>query len=341
MKNNFNKLFYSKTTSFLLEYLPLSIGRSNNTIKSYQDSLTIFRRFINEELKKSIGEFEFKDCDWDCLNKFKIYLKSKGNAASTINNKLAAIKSYMKYVTVQDSSLLSFALQVSYVEFCKVPKVIKPELTSIGIKAILNQPKNNKKGLRNRLIIILLYATATRLDELLSLTLGDLWLNKEIPSIKVNGKGNKERIIGLSKETIPHIKQYLSIYHNENPKKDDYLFYTIIHGVRNKLSKNTVERFIKIYADNARMTCNEIPEKVYPHLFRSFKATSMYQDGVPLEIISSFLGHSNLETTLIYTKISQKQLKDSIDSVQPAIQLSKQKLWLKKEDKLAITFGIR
>lgn len=341
MKTKFDKLFFSKTSSFLQDYLPHSIGRSVNTIKSYQDSLTIFRRFINNDLKMSINDFEFKDCNYDSLNRFKKYLRAKGNSASTINNKLAAIKSYMHYVSVEDASLQSYALRVSFVDFCKVPKKVKPELTKKSLVAILKQPGNCKKGLRNKVIMIMLYATATRLDELLSLTLADVWLNKETPSIMVRGKGNKERIIGLSKECIPHLKQYLSVFHCENPKNDDYLFYTVINGVRNKISKNTVERFINKYANEARLDCDEVPLKVYPHLFRSFKATSMYQDGVPLEVVSSFLGHAHLETTLSYAKISQKQLREAIDSIQPDIPLSKKKLWMNKEDKLAKQFGIR
>lgn len=341
MKTKFDQLFFSKTSSFLKDYLPLSIGRSVNTIKSYQDSLTIFRRFINNDLKKSIRDFEFKDCNYDSLNKFKKYLRAKGNSPSTINNKLAAIKSYMHYASVEDASLQSYALRVSYVAFCKVPKKVKPELTKKGIASIFKQPPNTKKGLRNRVIMIMLYATATRLDELLSLTLADVWLNKETPSIMVRGKGNKQRIIGLSKECIPHLKQYISIFHCDNPKKEDYLFYTIINGIRNKISKNTVERFIQQYANKAREKCDEVPLKVYPHLFRSFKATTMYQEGNPLEIVSSFLGHSQLETTLIYAKISQKQLSEAINSIQPEIPLSKKKLWLNKEAELARNFGIR
>jgi len=247
----------------------------------------------------------------------------------------------MHYASVEDASLQSYALRVSYVAFCKVPKKVKPELTKKGIASIFKQPPNTKKGLRNRVIMIMLYATATRLDELLSLTLADVWLNKETPSIMVRGKGNKQRIIGLSKECIPHLKQYISIFHCDNPKKEDYLFYTIINGIRNKISKNTVERFIQQYANKAREKCDEVPLKVYPHLFRSFKATTMYQEGNPLEIVSSFLGHSQLETTLIYAKISQKQLSEAINSIQPEIPLSKKKLWLNKEAELARNFGIR
>ena len=111
--------------------------------------------------------------------------------------------------------------------------------------------------------------------------------------------------------------------------------------MRHKMAENTVERFIQQYADSARVKCAEMPKKVFPHLFRAYTATSWYQEGVPLEVVSRILGHANLNTTLLYSDISDKVLEDAVNSIQPDIPLSKMKLWEGKEKELAKKFGIR
>ncbi|MFA6667689.1 MAG: tyrosine-type recombinase/integrase [Bacilli bacterium] len=344
MKTKLYIYFYDLTSEFLNIYLPGDLGRSINTIESYRDSLTVFRKFIKKDLNLSISQFRFVDCDYDCLTKFKKYLREKGNSPTTINCRLAAIKSFMVFASDKDSSLQSYALRISHVKFCNVPKKATPQITESGMKALLLQPNSSLKGIRNSTIMIMLFATATRLDELLSLTLENVFLKEkkgEQSFIKVVGKGNKERIIGLSEKCIPNLKQYMSFFHSENPQPEDLLFYTVIHNIRNKMAENTVERFVKQYADKARKEGADIPENFYPHQFRAYKATIMYQEGTPLEVVSSFLGHSHVQTTLVYAKISQDTLNKAINSIQPEIPLSKKKLWLSHEEELARKSGIR
>ncbi len=341
MKIKTKELFFAYTSEFLNDYMPNQIGRSSNTIKTYCDSLTVLRYFVNDELNKSISVFEFQDCNYDCLVKFKKYLFQKGNSASTINNRIAAIKSYVQFVSDKDIKFQSYALEISHVKPCKGPKKVKEKLTDASVSEILKQPKNNKKGLRNRTIMVLLVSTAVRLNELLSLTLNDIIYRDNKAFIKVLGKGNKERLIILPNKCFDHLKQYLSIFHRDKPTKKDLLFYTVIHHKRNKIAENTVERFIQQYADSARAQCVEMPKRVFPHLFRAYTATAWYQESVPLEVVSRLLGHANLNTTLLYSDISDKVLEDAVNSIQPDIPLSKMKLWEGKEKELAKKFGIR
>jgi site-specific recombinase XerD len=341
MKNDKNKLFFSLVSEFLNIYLLDQLGRSKKTIKSYKDALTLFRRYINEDLQSSIGKFEFIDCDRDCILNFMEYLKRKGDIDKTRNHHLAVMKSYMKFATIKDISLQSYALEVINVQFCKEVETIPPMLTEAGITAILRQPVNNKKGIRNKTLMILLFDTATRIDEVLSLVLENIHLTKDNPYIKVLGKGAKERILSLSDGCVKHLELYLSIYHNSDSPNTNLLFYTIIHDNVNKMSESTVERFIQIYADIARMEVPEIPKHTYCHLFRSYRATQLYQDGVPLDVVSRLLGHENLETTRLYAKPSKEALKKAINSIEPKTKMSQIKKWKNKEDKLAHFYGIR
>jgi site-specific recombinase XerD len=152
-----NKLFFSLVSEFLTLYLPKQIGRSDNTVEAYCDALTHFRRFVNKSLKKSVSNFTFEECNRECVLAFMQYLKGLGNSDKTRNNRLAAMKSYMYFSSDKDITLLSYALEVRRVPCCKEVTKVNPTLTEEGIKAILRQPKNNKKGLRNKVFMILLY----------------------------------------------------------------------------------------------------------------------------------------------------------------------------------------
>ena len=185
----------------------------------------------------------------------------------------------------------------------------------------MQQPPNTKMGLRDRVIMILLYDSAIRLDELLSLTIKDLSINTDNPYIRISGKGNKERIVAITLRTAEHLKQYLSIYHKQDLNTNNYLFITKIKGAIDKMSSGNVERFIRQYADSAREECSQIPLKVYPHMFRRTRATDLYQNGVELELVSRILGHSSTETTKVYAKPSIEMLRKAIESVETPAQV--------------------
>ena len=118
------------------------------------------------------------------------------------------------------------ALQISKVPGMKIPKREKKLITNEGLAAIFAQPKDTKIGTRDKTIMVLLYDSAVRVCELTGLRINDVDL--KTLSIHINGKGNKERSVAISEKTAAHLKRYMSIYHSEGSKPDDYLFYTVI-----------------------------------------------------------------------------------------------------------------
>ncbi len=341
-KDTVDKLFFSMSYDFLENYLEKQTGRSKHTVKASRDTLTLFRKYINEKQQtNSISKFQFVDCNRTCVIGFLEYLKERGNSPSTRNMRLSTLRSYLLYASGRDIALESIALEVSRIPLFKEPKKVKETLTEDSISALLREPKHDRKGIRNTMIMILLFDTAARLDEVLSLQLGDMNLTAEIPYIQVRGKGNKERILSMSSSTLDHLKQYLLIYHNANSPEVNLLFYNTIKNTTGKLAESTVERFIQLYADSARKNCPEMPGHVYPHMFRAYRATQLYQNNVPLDIVSRLLGHAQLETTRIYAKPSRKMLQDAINSIEPPLKYNKTKLWEGNEDRLARLCGIR
>lgn len=337
-----DSLFFSMTLEFLETYLPRQLGRSPKTIKSYKDTLTIFRRYLHDECHISIATFKFKDCDQKCIQNFIIYLKDNGNSPGTCNQRLTAIKSYLWFASDRNIAIQSVALFISRIPQCKAPKKEKETLTEESITAILRSPQKTKMGLRDRVIMILLYDSAVRLSELLHITLKDLSLQTNDPYIRISGKGNKERIVAITPKTAEHLKQYLLAYHKNEMNMNQYVFYTKIKEVTDKMSSGNVERFIKQYADWARKKYSQIPLRVYPHMFRRTRATNLYQNGVELELVSRILGHSSTETTKIYAKPSLEMLKKAIESVETPEKTIEGPLWTAcSEDEMAKLCGIR
>jgi len=322
--------------------MPRQLGRSPHTIKAHRDTLTIFRRFLLEEKRVSIKRFTFQDFTPALMQDFILHLKSKGNSGATCNRRLASLRSYLWFAADRDIALQSVALRIAKIRSCKEEHREKKTLSEEAMSSILRQPAKTKIGLRDRVAMILLYDSAIRLDELLSLSIQDVVLERKDPYIRVQGKGGKERLVAITELTATHIHEYLRVYHPGLTDKQALLFYTKIKGQTGKMSEGNVERFIKQYANQARLSCSDIPDKTYPHMFRRSRATGMYQSGVELALISRVLGHAQIQTTRIYATPSIGMLREAMESVETAEQSNEIPLWESgSEDDLAKICGLR
>ena len=341
MKNNKldKALFFSKTNDFLNLYLPRQAMKSDNTIHTYRDGLTVFRKYLAEVKNISIRKFRFEECTHDFLLDYMAYLKDKGCAAGTCNNRLAAIRAYLWYVADGEISMQSIALGASKVPFMKGPQKVKETINPDDLKALLSAPSDKTKtGIRDKTILILLYDSAIRVSELRELKIDSLKLNESIPYIRVRGKGDKERIVSITDKTVEHLKRYIKIYHLE--KDSDYpLFYTVIKGHISIMSTGNVERILNKYAEMIRPEHPNLPQKLYPHMLRRTRACGLYQNGVELELVSRILGHTSTQTTRIYASPSIEMLKAAMESASD--EISETAEWLNDEEELARICGIR
>lgn len=333
-------LFFSRTWDFLNVYLIKQAGRSPATVESYRDSLTIFKNYIVEVLKISIAAFQFSDCSKECIYNFREYLLSEGCQPSTVNVRVAAIRSYLTYAADMDISIQPVALAIDHISPCKTVSKEKPILSEEALAALLAAPPNSKGGLRDRVILVLLYDTAVRISELLNIRLCDIVLETQYPSVFIHGKGNKERTVQFTGKTVEHLKEYLRVFHTDSPK-EIYLFSTTIKGVTDKMSVSNVQRIIKKYAEQVRQTGIDLPDAVYPHMFRRTRATNLYQDGVSIELVSTVLGHARTDTTKHhYAKPSVEQLRKALESV-PTPTENEEPLWIGDEEQMARLCGLR
>ena len=337
-------LFFSMTWDYLRVFLPVQHRDSPRTAKSYEDGLTVFRRYVTDVCDIPMEQFRFEDLTYGFLLDYRIYLVKKGYKANTVNHRLAVITAYMKYVATKKTALYQIYINISEVPYVAVPSRIREIIEDKEtIKDLLSSPGPSAKGIRDQIILVLLYDTAIRADELLGLDFSDVNISADEPFIRVRGKGDKERIVALSEKVIPLLEQYISLFHKDQRKCFTPFIYTVIKGKTERMSERNLERIVKKYADIIRKEHPDLPERVYPHMLRRSRASGWYRDGIPIETIAVILGHSDAKTTRkSYASPSvemlRKQMEAGIDA-EPDI-LGEKTLW-KDDEELARLCGIR
>ena len=332
-------LFFCRSYDYLHIYIPKQQNGTENTLSTYKFGLKSFRTYVNTIVGIPTNSFLFKDCTYDFLLDYRNHLHDVRHLAErTANNRVAIIKSYVNYASARDVSLQQYAFAISQVPLYTEPKMQQPIIEDVdALATLLSMPSNTKKGLRNKVIMSVLYDGATRLEELHSLKVGNLYLGSENIRIRLHGKGNKERTVVLGIKTSALVRQYLSEYH-PNLESTAPFIYTIIGGIRKPMSKRNVQKFIKNYADKVRADHN-LPTSVSPHTLRRTRGTMLYRDGVPLESISIMLGHSNTKTTRDrYTSPSYEQMRQIANKKNEVIPADLQ-IWPDDEDEMSKILG--
>ena len=229
--------------------------------------------------------------------------------------------------------------------FLKVPKQIRPIIEEEdALKALLDAPPNTRIGVRDTMILSLLFDTAIRADEMIQLDLRDINLKSEDPFVFIHGKGNRERAVPITAGTIRLVEAYIMEYHNKRKDYDHPFVYTVIHEKTNRMSERNLERIVKKYADIARSDFPNLPENIYPHMLRRTRATGLYRDGVPIELLASTLGHALVQTTKThYAYPSLKQKREALEKGQVGTLSApdEEQEWPDDEDELAKLCGLR
>jgi len=274
--------------------------KSERTIESYKESLNSFRMYIYERHSKSVDAITV---DFVSNRVIRDYIGWVGerNSIGTRNVRLAGVKAYVKYVAFKNIELVP--LQISLTDLKH--KTIHPKrnnwLDKEQILLVLEQPKRTKIGIRDRFIMLFLFSTGARLNEMLPVKIKDVVTNGKYPYIRLVGKGSKPRIVPVPDTAfLENYEHYRQLFHADN-NPDAYLFYTILRGEQDKMSEDNVQRILKKYGDAARKTNNSLPS-VHPHLFRHSYGAQMYRLGLSLPEIAKLLGHVDISTTEVYAE---------------------------------------
>ena len=339
-KEEISQLFFCRNNDFLTVYIPKQRNGSQSTYSTYKCGMKTFRSYINNVKGIRTNKFRFADCTYDFLLDYRNHLHDVMHMSeSTCNNRLATIKSYMKYATSRDISIQQFAFAVEQVPFYTLSKKQQPIIEDIdALAAVLRMPPNTHKGLRDKVIMSILYDSGMRVNELVSLKIRHITVSDDCIKFKILGKGNKERISVLDEKTATLVRQYLSEFHPQM-EPDNYLIYTVTKGNHGPMTTRNVQKLIKKYADKVRFAYN-LPDKVSPHTFRRTRGTMLYRDGVPLETISRKLGHAGIQTTRDhYTSPSLEQMRKIAAKVNEVIP-DEEPIWPDDEDEMAKILGL-
>ena len=260
----------------------------------------MFREYVRDQKGISIRKFKFSDCTYDLFLDYRNWLHdSKGYMESTTNNRLAAIRSYMNYVSARDISLQQIAFCVSEVPAYRVPKKIGPVIDQLEtLTALLSAPPNTRTGLRDKTILSVLFDTAIRVDELVRLDFSDVNLYVFDPYIHVHGKGNKERKVYFSENTLDLIKQYIKEFHYEKNTFEAYNDRHIVH----KQINDAVRLWAKKYDNVQLIDVNKYlvdQSSFYDHFNHYIKPVYYALATEIVDIVNKKLGSSIKETSKI------------------------------------------
>ena len=283
---------------------------SENTIISYKYAFVSLFQFVNKKYKKEISTLELKDLNKETIEKYLEYLeKEKNNSISTVNQRLAAIKSFFNYLTIEDIEYISLCNEIHSIKIKKTKQENIKYLSKEGIKEILSLPKTSiENGVRDLAILTLLYDSGARVQELVNIKIKDIDFNKK--TVYLFGKGRKARIVPLISQTIKILEKYIKIY-NIPINSDNLLFY---NSQKEALTRMGITYIIKKYVSIAKnKNPLEFQINVTPHTFRHSKAMHLLESGVNLIYIRDFLGHESVTTTEIYARANPENKRKAIE----------------------------
>lgn len=331
-KNNFDNslVFWDTAKMYLYHYLPEVRNVSPNTVSAYQNSLNHYIDYLEQERNSVRKNITFNDFNRDNM---KAYITWMTNdcllTAKTCNLRLSAIRSLLEYAASEHSDLMPSYLGVCSVKNIKTSDNPIEFFETSQLKALLSAPDTTRKvERRNQMMLILMYDSAARVSEILSLKVGDLHLNSRVPYITINGKGHKYRNVPLMPKTIRHMNRYLKDFHN-HLYLDRALFYAVTHGEQHPLSSDTMEIMLKRYTSKCISDGIDMPSRPHCHMIRKTRAMDLYQSGVPLTHIQQLLGHEDLSTTAgFYAFATLDTLSKSLEKINGVQSVKK---WNNKE----------
>lgn len=279
------------------QYLKLEKGLSDNTVDAYLRDLYKFMSFVCDE------GLEVKGVRLEDLHRFASAVIDVGINHVSLSRILSGVRSFYHFLFISD---MIPSNPTALLEMPKIPQRL-PDVLSVEeidrIEAAIDLSRPD--GQRDKAIIETLFSCGLRVSELCSLKLSDLYLDDEF--IRVTGKGSKQRLVPISRKAIHELRLYF-IDRNQIDIKPGYEDFVFVSALRKKsLSRITVFHIVKLLVEAAG-----IKKTVSPHTFRHSFATSLLEGGANLRVIQAMLGHECIDTTTIYTHISDAKVRSEI-----------------------------
>ncbi len=273
-----------------LNYLTVEKGLSANTLDAYERDIRKFKDFLDKSSTPITG---FRRAD---LTEFLMFLRDAGNQSTTLARNIAALRGFCKFM------LMEGIMKEDPIENVATPKGWKRIPKVVGVEevaALASKPSGKKLSLRDRAMIEMLYSSGLRASEVINIKLGDI--NYEAGFIIVRGKGSKERLVPVNETALDTIKQYIDESRPEILRNRISQFLFLAKGGK-PMTRQRLWQLIKTYA-------KELSIEMSPHTLRHCFASHLLEGGADLRALQKMLGHTDISTTQIYTKVTPERLK--------------------------------
>lgn len=289
-----------------LVYIKEQKQYSINTVINYQKDLSLFFHFLKEN-----GFYNFKKCDYELIRSYLVFLYDQKYEPKTVCRHISTLRSFFKYMKskhkIDDNPMI-------LVSNPKIEKKLPKFLCYQDIERLLTVSGNTSIDIRNQLLLELLYSTGVRVGELISIKIKDIIQQEQ--KIYILGKGKKERIVFFGNICKEKLERYMNIRSELLKEPTDYLLLDV-NG--NPLTPQKVR-----YIINQMIQKKGLPMHVHPHMLRHTFATHLLNEGADLKTVQELLGHENLNTTSVYTHVSNEQLRKNYLEYHPRARTKKE-----------------
>ncbi len=326
--------------NWLNEYAPFTRNLSRHTVTGYKVTMILYLSYL-EKTGVTPSTMKLAHFDRNHIEEWINWLlKERGCKPHTCNLRVSAIKAFLKYVASKEPACLVLSQEASLIPKLKTRKVKVNGISKEAMKVFMQMPDTSTRaGRRDMALLVLMYGTAARIDEILSLTVGQLNLQSEKPYVTFLGKGQKTRTVFLLPKVVAHLRAYMKEYHPILDSSRRLLFYSRNGSEGSKLTQPAINKRIRLYAAKGNELCPEIPLSLHAHQIRHTKATHWLEDGMNIAQISYLLGHANVQTTMRYLDVTMEQEDTALATLEDEKERDLPKRWKGKENSLLALCG--
>lgn len=305
----------SITYSFFKDYLIIQKGLRPASIKSYRDTIRLFLQFVAVDSGRKISRLALADLTFKRVKDFLQHLENdRLNHIRTRNHRLTVLHTFFGYITMRTPEMLVISEQVAAIPMKRVPPPETSFLEREDIsKLFAHLPSKGHYALRDRTLLLFLYNTGARVQEVADLRIGNLDLD-DCPRVRLHGKGDKWRTCPLWQETVNLLKTLI----RQNPIKDAPENAVFLSQNGKPLTRFGIYKIVRRHADfllQNKKVSNQ--RHVSPHVFRHTAAVHLLESGVDVNVIRGWLGHVSLNTTNRYAEINTRMKETALRVCEP------------------------
>ena len=334
MSNAAPRELFALVETFFVKYLPRQRGASRHTVRAYRDALKLLLEFAARRNGRRLAALELSDLDADTVAEFLDHIETnRSNSVATRNCRRAALRSFFKHLVRND---LAHSLQYTRVLAVPSKKARQRPATYLeadDVRAIIARPnRRTADGWRDYALLLFLYNSGARVSEVT----GVLWTDIQLVpprQVRLRGKGRKERLVPLWRETTDALHRLHSMATNTDRQ------YVFVNRHGQPLTRDGVAYILQKYASAVATEGRPalVHKRITPHVLRHSCAVALLQSGTDVVVIRDYLGHASVATTGRYITTNLQMKRDALETFwkHAGIEPARAKPWKPKADLLA------